>query len=269
MNEYLHLYTRNIGSPERSKPFRPTIIKIGGSTVAERENTVRDIAFLYQSGIPVLVVHGGGIEIEQRLRELNISSEKIDGERMTTDQILKAAVFVLDGINAQIVEQLSILGVPAEGYSSLSKLLQGTIENPSLGFVGKVTGVKRDILNKNIAEKVIPVISPIAITQDSSQLLNVNADTAAGEIASSLGFDLVLLTDVVGVLDTNGDLVSELAYADYQRLQQTGVITQGMIPKLRASFTAAELGKVFICQSSELIEVFFGKPKGTSIKYGN
>jgi acetylglutamate kinase len=267
MNEHLHLYKREIGSPEQSKTFRPTVIKIGGSTVAERKNTIKDIAFLYNSGIPVLVVHGGGIEADQELKKRNISPKKIEGERVTDAKTLEAVVSVFDGINAQIVEQLSELNVPAKGFDSLSRLLQGVVENPILGLVGKVTKVENEILDKVIAEKIVPIISPIAIAENSSQLLNVNADIVAGEVASSLRFDLVLLTDVPGVLDAGGNLIPELSPDDDQKLQQEEVITKGMKPKIKASFIAAKFGKVFICQSSELKEVFFGKPKGTSVKW--
>lgn len=266
MGEYLHLFKREIGSPEQDKIFRPTVIKIGGSTVAERENTVRDIAFLYHSGIPVLVVHGGGIEIDQALEKRNIVPKKIGGERATDALTLETVISVLDGINAQIVEQLSMLNVPAKGYNSSSKLLQGFVENPTLGFVGEITKIEKDMLNRKIIEKVVSIISPIAVTQDSSQLLNVNADIVAGEIASSSGFNLILLTDVVGVLDTNGNLISELSHEDYQKLQQVGGITKGMKPKLKASFAAAKFGEVFIGRNSELKQVFLGKPKGTVIK---
>lgn len=266
MNERLHLHNREIGSPERRKVFRPTVIKIGGSTVAERENTIKDIAFIYHSGIPILVVHGGGIEVDHELKKRNISPKKIDGERVTDAPTLETAISVFNGINTQIVKQLTTLNVPAKGYNSSSKLLRGVIENPILGFVGIVTRVEKNTLNREIAEKIVPVISPVAVMQDSSQLLNVNADIVAGKVALSLGFDLVLLTDVVGVFDTNGNLVPELSYEDYQKLQQAGSITKGMKPKLKSSFSAVKVGKVFICQSSELREVFFGNPKGTSIK---
>lgn len=273
MNEHLHPNERGIRSPGENKIFPPTVIKIGGSTVGEREKILGEIADLYPLVKQLWVVHGGGKEIDLLLEKLGLFSGRINGERITTAQILNLAVVpLLDGIGAQIVGHFRKLGVPAKGYNSKSGLLKGTIENPDLGFVGKVTRVDTYMLNKALAERRVPVITPIAVAENSSQifkqLLNINADNVAGKVASSIRSNLILLTDVAGVLDKDKNLIPELSETDSERLQQEGVlvIDRGMKPKLDASFDAVKSGTVFICHSSELKKVFFGKPKGTHIK---
>lgn len=271
MSEYLsHIDIKEelIAQKELLKGAGPTVVKIGGSVAAASDSLLDNIAFLHKEvSIPVVIIHGGGPEIDAALKEQGINPQKIDGLRVTDSDTLGVVVSTLNGINHQLTVSLQELGIKALGFTADSGLLQANVENPNLGFVGNVTSVKAGCLKTHLAEGVVPVITPVAsMEENNGQFLNINGDTAAGAIALSLGANLVLVTDVPGVMDKNGTVISHMTKDSYQQMIAEGIVTSGMIPKLEAGFLAADsVCKVAICQTGDLLHFFTNNPKGTVI----
>lgn len=271
MSEYLvptDIKQELLAQKEQLKMGVPTVVKIGGSVAAASDGLLDNIAFLHKEvGIPVVIVHGGGPEIDTALKEHGIYPQKIDGLRVTDSDTLGIVVSTLNGINHQLTASLQELGAKALGFTADSGLLQAVVENPKLGFVGNVSYLNTDCLKNHLAQGVIPVITPVAIMQENNgQFLNINGDTAAGSIAASLGASLVLVTDVPGVMDKSGLVVSHMTKDLYHQMIAEGSVTSGMTPKLEAGFQVAESGnKVTICQSGDLLHFFTNNSKGTVI----
>lgn len=249
-------------------PTVPVVIKLGGSTVAEREKAVRNIAFLKRAGIAPILVHGGGLEIDAALQEQGIIPEKVNGKRVTDEKTLAVVREVLDKVNISLVSQLNDRGVAAKGYPSDSGLLRGLPEKAGLGFVGSVKGINTSVIRLAIEKGLVPVITPIAKSLDAGYL-NVNADTVAGRIADLLGANLLLVTDVPGVAGHDGNLLTNLTDSEYAALQRLGIVKGGMMPKLDAAFMAAGIRRdVLIGDNTQLISAFFGNARGTWIGRG-
>jgi acetylglutamate kinase len=236
------------------------VIKYGGHAMGSAElaeDFARDIVLLKQVGMNPVVVHGGGPQIKQMLDRLKIRSEFVDGLRVTDAATVEIVEMVLAGsINKQIVASIQAAGGKAVGISGKdARLLQvkkaekrkidpdSNIEKIiDLGFVGEPEKVDRSILDALKSSDIIPVIAPIAIGDDG-QTYNVNADTAAGAIAAALNAKkLMMMTDVVGVLDQQGELISSISAADARKLIDEGVITGGMIPKIETCLKAVRDG---------------------------
>jgi acetylglutamate kinase len=212
---------------------------------------------LKQVGINPVVVHGGGPQIGSMLKRLGVESQFVNGLRVTDAETAKIAEMVLAGsINKDIVGWIGQAGGRAVGLSGkdaglvlAEKVgvrdpdpLQGIERHVDLGFVGEPVAVDRRILDTLSAADIIPVVAPVGIGADG-QTYNINADTMAGAIASAMGASrFFLLTDVAGVLDKGGDLMSDLSPADVLRLQQDGTITGGMIPKVQTCVAAVQSG---------------------------
>jgi len=257
-----------VAQKEKLKLGVPTVVKIGGSVGAQQANILGNIAFLHQEvGIPLVIVHGGGPEIDVALKDQGINPQKVDGLRVTDEDTLGVVVSTLNGINHKLTDSLQNLGVNALGFAADSGLLEAVIENPKLGFVGNISSVNSTCLTAHLSEGVIPVITPLGTMQENNgQFLNINGDTAAGAIAKSLGANLLLVTDVPGVMDSNGTVIPSVNKDSYQQMIAEGTITFGMIPKLEAGFQVADLScKVVICQAEDLLHFFTDNPKGTFI----
>ncbi|MEK7502136.1 MAG: acetylglutamate kinase [Patescibacteria group bacterium] len=250
----------------------PIIIKIGGNTLLEETTIIGDIATLHGNGRPLIVVHGGGHTIDYKLRKRKIDPKKIDGVRVTDKPTLEVVIGALAEINKQLVEKLLALGVNAFGLTGKEiRLLKADMENPKLGFVGRVRKVNRAFLKDKIGQGFVPVISPVAYTiiNGSIQLLNVNSDLVAGRIASAFpGSQLLLLTDVEGVKDQNGNIIQELDMAQYGNMAVKRVIRDGMIPKIDAAFDALSHRSVPRIISGKkphaMLDALGGKSIGTS-----
>ena len=193
------------------------------------------------------MVHGGGAAISAWLQRAGVEAHFVNGLRVTDAATLDVVVAVLAGaVNKQLVAELSALGAPAIGLSGADSLiLQARRYDDALGFVGKIERVNPFPLEELLRLGYLPIIAPIAIEADGggSQLLNTNADTAAGEIAAALGAErLVFLTDVEGVLAGDGRLLARLSTAEARALIAAGVAGGGMIPKLEAAVRAAAAG---------------------------
>lgn len=226
-----------------------TIVKIGGSTLGSHDTTMEDVARLHAEGRRIVVVHGGGDLVSRWLQTHGVEARFLDGLRVTEAGTLEVVVAVLAGlVNKQLVAQLNSLGARAVGLSGVDgTLLRARRARPELGFVGEITAVERKLLQALLDGGWLPVIAPVALEDETGaargQLLNVNADTVAGEIARHLGAGaLAFLTDVAGVLDGQGRLMKQLLAGEARALVATGAIAGGMIPKIEAALVAAAGG---------------------------
>jgi acetylglutamate kinase len=223
------------------------VIKLGGHAMtdpAAMKNFARDIVLMKQCNVNPIIVHGGGPMINAFLSKMNIETKFIDGKRVTDETAIPIIEMVLSGsVNKNIVSAINAQGGKAVGLSGKdANLMICEPDNPELGFVGKPVKINPEILNNFLESDFIPVIAPIGIGADG-QTYNVNADTAAGEIASSMVADrLLLLTDVSGVQSKNGAVLTKLSIKDVKNLLIDGTIVKGMIPKTNTAIKALEGG---------------------------
>lgn len=254
-----------------------TIIKCGGSTLETLPfSFFQAIADLHRQGKSIIIVHGGGPAINGLLEKLEIPTQFIDGLRYTCEETMKVVEMVLGGqTNKQIVRKLKQAGADAWGLTGVDGgLIEAKRTDKPLGLVGDITRVRGAMIRSVLAEGFIPVISPIGVSADFTQRFNINADVAAGAIASAVGAKrLLLITDVPGIMqeDVNGEkkVISDATPEKIGKLILDGVIYGGMIPKVQSALDALGQGvpQVIICQGTieELNGVFAGKEVGTSI----
>ena len=253
------------------------IVKIGGSTLADHDTTLQDLVTLQRQGINPVVVHGGGKVITDWMVKQGIRPRFVRGLRVTDPRSLDIVVAVLTGlVNKGLVASLAALGGKAMGLSGADGgMLQAKIQDQELGLVGRVVGVNREPIDAVLGAGCIPIIAPVALSSsqagaDEATLLNVNADTAAGEIAAALGADrLVFLTDVEGVLDSSRRLIPRLTARQARGLMHSNVVAGGMVPKLEACLTALERDSVAQIvdgrKSHALLDSLSGKTMGTRV----
>lgn len=262
------------------------VIKYGGSAM-EDENTVerllRDVVFLEAVGINPVVIHGGGKAISTRMREAGLKTRFVNGLRVTCSESINIVQDVLDNcLNPNIVTKINEFGGRAVGFSGrdvikavrLNSYRDAKGEEVDYGFVGQVTGVDLEEVQKVIAQETVPVISPIG-RDESGVILNVNADTAAGAIAAALGATkLIYLSDVLGIMRDPrqvDSLIPTLPISGVKRLIEEGIIEGGMIPKVESAISAIEKGvkKVHLIDGriahSLLLEIFTNSGVGTEI----
>jgi acetylglutamate kinase len=226
----------------------PLVVKLGGAAIDDAPACAAlwDALAALHSAQPgrLVLVHGGGAAIDRRLARLGLTSERIEGIRVTTPEILDEVVATLAGsISTQVVGQLQRRGVPAVGTTLAAGFFaraEATRRYPfDIGRVGDVVGGSPAVAHALLAAGCMPVFSSIALDADGAAL-NINADEAAGAVASILNARaLVLLTDVEGVLDASGALIPNLTPADIDARIASGEITGGMIPKVRSAMQAA------------------------------
>jgi len=268
---------------------RTFVIKYGGHAMGDAELArlfANDIVLLKQVGIHPVVVHGGGPQIGLMLDRLRIQSEFVDGLRVTDAETVEIVEMVLSGsINKQIVTAINAAGGTAIGLSGKDgNLIQATrlrrrsrdsdsnIEKIlDLGFVGEPRQVNPQLLTALEQSGMIPVIAPIGVGP-AGETYNINADTAAGAIAAAIGAArLLLLTDVVGVLDENSELISDLKVSEARTLIADGTVSGGMIPKLETCIQAVEGGvdaSVILdgrVPHAMLLEIFTDRGLGTAV----
>lgn len=239
---------------------RSFVVKYGGHAMGDPEaaqDFAQDIVLLKAVGINPVVVHGGGPQIGAMLKKLGVESTFIDGLRVTDKATAEVAEMVLSGaINKELVSWIAQAGGKAIGISGkdaglvTATKVERTTRDPDsnieqavdLGFVGDPTHVDITVLDVLSNAGMIPVIAPIGVGEDG-HTYNINADTMAGAIAAALGAArLFLLTDVSGVLDKHGELLTDLKPSDIAALREDGTITGGMIPKLETCVQAVEAG---------------------------
>jgi len=255
------------------------VIKYGGSAQTDPkliESFAQDVLLMYLVGIKPVIVHGGGKKITDLLKRLDIATEFIDGQRVTTPEVMRIVEMVLSGeINSSIVSLLNAHNAKAIGISGKDAhfILAKPKEHAKWGLTGTITEVKADVICNLISEKFIPVIAPIAAgTEMGHPGYNINADLAASQIAKAIGANKVIfLTDTPGVLNAEKKLLSTLSEAEVEALKKDGTINGGMVPKVDACLEAIEGGvqKAHIIdgrvEHSMLLELFTSEGIGTQI----
>ena len=223
------------------------VIKFGGHAMgddAAMEQFARDIVLMKQVNVNPIIVHGGGPMINEMLEKQGVKSEFVNGKRVTDAETMKIVEMVLSGsVNKRIVGAINKQGGKAVGLSGKdANLMICTKAEPDLGFVGEPSKINPEVLHTFLDSDLIPVIAPIGVGEDG-QTYNVNGDTAAGAIAAGLNADrLLLLTDVSGVKDADGNVITHLTPAHVAQLTAEGVIAGGMIPKTQTALAAIEGG---------------------------
>jgi len=227
------------------------VVKYGGAAMkssALRNCVIRDIVNLRESGADVVIVHGGGPELTTLQEQLGIETMFVDGLRFTDAQTIDAALMALCGkVNKDIVRLLEKEGQRAAGLSGIdgSIICCRKQEIPDLGFVGEITKIRKELLHILLIGGIMPIISTVGIGEDGLAY-NINADTAAGRIAAALGADcFITLSDVPGVLQDTSDpmsLIVEMDEDEAEELIRSGIITGGMIPKIRGVCDAVRRG---------------------------
>lgn len=255
------------------------VVKIGGATLGSHDTTIEDIIELQKQGKSLVVVHGGGKLITSWLEKRGITTKFINGERVTDEATLEVVVSVLVGVvNKEIVADINAWGGMAIGISGVDgALIQGKVKDKELGYVGEVVKVNPAPLKALLKAGYIPVVAPIGINatdkvEKAPKVLNINADIVAGEIAVAIGAEkLIFLTDVVGVSDHSGNLLSRLSPDEAEALVASGTASGGMIPKIKACLRALS-GASTACiiidgrQRHALLGEIEGKGGGTTIQ---
>jgi acetylglutamate kinase len=265
------------------------VIKYGGHAMADdslKQSFALDVILLKSLGINVVVVHGGGPQINDTLKRYGIVSRFVKGMRVTDADTMKLVEMVLVGqVNTEVVGYLNQQGGRAVGLSGkdgtlllCEKLLQevkgddGSVELVDIGFVGDVVKVNQELIQTLEHGKFVPVIAPVGVGEDG-QSYNINADVVAGRVAGALKAEkLMLLTDVSGVKDKGGELLRSIDLAHVPGLIEDGTISGGMIPKVECCVNALNEGvkKAHIVdgrvQHAILLEIFTDGGIGTEIK---
>ncbi|MEI8349996.1 MAG: acetylglutamate kinase [Candidatus Omnitrophota bacterium] len=254
------------------------VIKYGGSILGEervRKSVLEDIVFLRYTGIRPILVHGGGPNITGKLKENKITTEFVDGMRVTDAATLKIVEEELDELNDLIVREINSYGALAKGFKREDRLLTAVKKKSKrdLGFVGEVISFDRKKLEEALNTS-IPIITPMG-TSSEGIAFNINADDVAFFLASQLQAEkLVLLTNVLGVMRNQQDersLISTINVKDAEALIQGKIIGEGMIPKVKAAVESIEkgVGKAHIVDAkiphAVLLEIFTNQGIGTEI----
>ena len=255
------------------------VIKYGGSAQTSpqlKEKFAEDILLMYLVGIKPVIVHGGGKKITQMLDALKIDTKFIEGQRVTTKEVMRIVEMILSGeINKEIVSLLNLYGAKAIGISGKDAhfITAEAKDFSKWGLTGNITEVKPDVLSNLIKEKFVPVIAPIAAGKEMGHPgFNINADLCASYIAKSIGANkIIFLTDTEGVLNKDKELLSSLSEKEVQALKDDGTIQGGMVPKVDACLEAIAGGvkKAHIIdgrlEHSMLLELFTSEGIGTQI----
>ncbi|MCK9491362.1 MAG: acetylglutamate kinase [Sulfurimonas sp.] len=263
------------------KEFRDEIvvIKYGGSaqTSAQlKEKFAEDILLMYLVGIKPVIVHGGGSKITEMLDALSIESKFIEGQRVTTKEVMRIAEMILSGeINKEIVSLLNSHGAKAIGISGKDAhfITAKAKDFAKWGLTGNINAVKPIVITKLIADNFVPVIAPIAAGQEMGHPgFNINADLCASYVAKAIGANkIIFLTDTPGVLNKDKELLETLTRDEIEALKADGTIHGGMVPKVDACLEAIEGGvkKAHIIdgriEHSMILELFTTEGVGTQI----
>lgn len=224
------------------------VIKLGGHAMGSDEGMAsfaRDVMLMRTVGINPVVVHGGGPMINEMLDKLGVQSTFSRGKRITDAPTMEIVEMVLSGqVNKRIVQAINAEGGRAVGISGKDAgLITCDPSDPELGFVGDPVEIDTTLLQRLFEAEMIPVIAPIGAGRAAGESYNINGDTAAGAIAAALKADrLLLLTDVAGVKNAQGEVVTALTAADVEEMTQSGVIAGGMIPKTETALAAVRGG---------------------------
>ncbi|PZE19273.1 acetylglutamate kinase [Paenibacillus xerothermodurans] len=255
------------------------VMKCGGSTLAALPNSFfDDMKRLQDEAIIPVIVHGGGPAISDTLGKLGIETEFVNGLRKTNEAVLDVVEMVLAGrINKEIVRKIQLSGAKALGLSGVDgHLIQAepVAHADEVGLVGDVTGVNADLIQGMVKMGYIPVIAPVGLGADGSQRYNINADTAAGAVASHMGVErMIVVTDVPGIMKPVGGarvVLPSVTVSEIDKMIASGEIYGGMIPKVRAAIQCIQgkVREVIIVNGTEpevLSRVIKGAEIGTRI----
>ena len=264
------------------------VVKYGGNAMTDPElesSFARDIVLLKTVGIYPVVVHGGGPQVDNLLKELGRTSDRIDGMRVTDKATMDVVEMVLGGsVNKSIVNLINKHGGRAIGLTGKDASLirakklpmsktdeNGNVTDIDLGYVGDVVSINRDVIDLMIASNFIPVIAPLGV-DENGETYNINADVVAGKVAEfMLAEKLMLLTNIQGVLDKDGNIATDLTPTKVDEMIADGTISGGMIPKISYALDAVKNGvksAVIVdgrVPHATLLEIFTDKGVGTLI----
>lgn len=264
------------------------VLKVGGEVFADTADTralMEQVGILYQVGIRIVLVHGGGQQSTELARQLGLDTKFVDGRRITDGPSLDVATMVLNGqINTRVLAACRDLEIPAIGISGIDAGLIRAHRRPPVerdgdspvdyGYVGDIDSVDADVLQKQLDNGLMPVVSPLSC-DSSGTILNINADTVAAAIAAELGAEkLILATSAPGILDDADDPRSLISYVDraaLNQLRKDGKLADGMLPKAAAIDAALANGvnRVHVISykvaDSLLLEIFTNEGTGTLV----
>ena len=256
------------------------VVKYGGAAMVEKDlknGFARDIALMKQVGINVVVVHGGGPQIDKELKKFNIQRNFVDGIRVTDRNTIEVVANTLnDLVNKEIVSLINSNGGNSIGLAknnnNLIRVKKLTSEKIDYGYVGEIIDIDSNYLYDLMNSNYIPVIAPLGF-DENNDIYNINADSAASAIASNLAAEkLIFLTDQTCVLDQKGNLISSLNFNEIENLISSNVIKGGMLPKIKACLNSLKNnvkmahivdGRI---QHSVLLEIFTNEGIGTLVK---
>ena len=256
------------------------VVKYGGAAMVEKDlknGFARDIALMKQVGINVVVVHGGGPQIDKELKKFNIQRNFVDGIRVTDRDTIEVVANTLnDLVNKEIVSLINSNGGNSIGLAknnnNLIRVKKLTSEKIDYGYVGEIIDIDSNYLYDLMNSNYIPVVAPLGF-DENNDIYNINADSAASAIAANLAAEkLIFLTDQTGVLDQKGNLISSLNFNEIENLISSNVITGGMLPKIKACLNSLKNnvkmahivdGRI---QHSVLLEIFTNEGIGTLVK---
>ncbi len=254
------------------------VVKFGGNAMgddAAMAEFARDIVLMRQVGVNPVVVHGGGPMINEMLTKLGIKSDFVRGKRVTDKATVQVVEMILSGlVNKRIVQAIMDAGGRAVGISGKDDdLMVCEADDPELGYVGRPVEMNVQVLRDLYNAGIIPVVAPVATGMADNETFNVNGDTAAGAIAGALQADrLLLLTDVAGVKDADGQIVTQLTPEDVRAMIADGTIGGGMIPKTETALMALDQGVRAVTimdgrvPNACLVELFTDEGSGSQIR---
>lgn len=229
---------------------KTVVIKYGGNAMVNerlKEQVMQDIVLLWLIGVKVVLVHGGGPEINDLMQKLGKKAEFVDGLRVTDKETVDIVQMVLAGrVNKGLVNMLQVLGAQAIGLSGMdARMIECETKDERLGYVGKVVNIRTKPITDLLEKGYLPVISTVGCDRQGNAY-NINGDTAAAHIAGALNAErMIMMTDIAGVMRDKDDpdsLIPEITVAEARKLQESGVISGGMIPKVECCITAIESG---------------------------
>ena len=255
------------------------VVKYGGNAMVNetlKQQVMEDIVLLWLIGVKVVLVHGGGPEINEMMEKLGKQSEFVDGLRVTDKETVDIVQMVLAGkVNKTLVNMLALKGGKAVGLSGMDgRLIEAKVKDEKLGYVGEITKIHIKPVNDLLEKGYIPVISTLGIDKQGNTY-NVNGDTAAANIAGALGAErLIMMTDVAGILKDKDDpdtLIPEITINEANSLYESGIVSGGMIPKVECCIDAIHKGVKHVVimdgrvPHSILIELLTDEGAGTMV----
>ena len=258
------------------------VIKYGGNAMINeqlKQQVMEDIALLWLIGVKVVLVHGGGPEISQTMKKLGKEAVFVDGLRVTDRETVDIVQMVLAGkINKTLVNLIQMKGGHAVGLSGIDGgIIEAKMKNEALGYVGEITKIRTQPITDLLEKNYIPVISTVASDRQGNTY-NINGDTAAAYIAGALGAErLIMMTDIAGILKDKDDpstLIPVVTVSEAKQLQEDGIVSGGMIPKVECCIEALEHGVKHVVimdgriPHSILMELLTDEGAGTMVMKG-